>query len=95
MGRHGVYFLDDETEELLAIDIDVFALLGFLRSRNGPNAEFWCTDAIAANILCGGRPLSRERVSAARRRLIELGYLRQTKKAWKGSPALFKWAASK
>jgi hypothetical protein len=59
----------------------------FLRSHNGPSATFMCTNSLAEK--CGW---SEERMRAARRRLIDLGYIIQVKKAGRGSPALFKWS---
>jgi len=42
---------------------------------------------------CGGRTWPPERIAKARRRLIELGYLTQLKRAAQKRPALFKWTA--
>jgi hypothetical protein len=86
-GMHGVFFADDEYAELFVSDQDALLLLGFLRSHNGPSATFMCTNSLAEK--CGW---SEERMRAARRRLIDLGYIIQVKKAGRGSPALFKWS---
>jgi Bifunctional DNA primase/polymerase, N-terminal len=87
-GLHGVFFPDDEYAELLAHDQDALLLLGFLRSHNGPCAEFLCTNTLAAKF-----GWSQERLAAARRRMISLGYLTQVRNAGRGHPALFKWAS--
>jgi hypothetical protein len=85
-GAHGVFFFDDEYIELLTNNQDALLLLGFLRSHNGPCAEFLCTNTLNEKF---GWP--EERLAAARRSLIDLGYITQTKKAGRGHAAKFKW----
>jgi hypothetical protein len=84
-GQHGAYFPTDEVVSLLQ-DQDAFFLLAFLRAHQGP----WATFMVANGI---GDPLdwTRLRVAAARKRLIEMGYLIPLRQAGKGHPALFKW----
>ena len=84
-GQHGAYFPTEEVVSMLQ-DQDAFFLLAFLRAHQGP----WSTFMVANGI---GERLGwyRTRVSAARRRLIEMGYLKPLRQAGKGHPALFKW----
>jgi Bifunctional DNA primase/polymerase, N-terminal/Primase C terminal 1 (PriCT-1) len=89
-GLHGVFFPDDEYTELLANDQYALLLLGFLRSHNGPCAEFLCTNTLAEKF---GWPQTR--LAAARCRLIELGYITRIRKAGRGHGAFFKWATKR
>ena len=68
-------------------DQDALMLLSFLRGHQGPSAEFWITNSLHDEKF-GWR---RQRLVAARDRLIELGYVRQTRPARSRSPALYRW----
>jgi hypothetical protein len=74
-------------EEHLEIE-DPYALklLAFLRMKQGPHAQFWCTNALAERF-----GWDRERLSRSRRLLIELGYLKPVRQAGRGHPALYRW----
>ena len=86
-GQHGAWFPAEEVTSLVYDEQDVFLLLAFLRSHNGPQSTFMITNAGLARLL-RWRP---ERVATARRRLIELGYIAMLKQAGRGHPALFRW----
>src|SRR5262249_39790160 len=87
-GQHGAWFPADEVTNLVYDEQDVFLLLAFLRSHNGPQSTFMVANDGLARLL-RWRP---ERVAAARRRLIELGYIVMLKQAGRGHAALFRWA---
>jgi hypothetical protein len=84
-GQHGAYFDSIEVMGMLQ-DQDAFILLAFLRSQQGPWSTF-----MVANGLCKILHWRHERVAAARRRLIDMGYLIPVRQAGRGVPALFKW----
>jgi hypothetical protein len=88
IGQHGVSFRFDEAAPMLCDDQDAFLLLAFLRLRNGPWAEF-----MVANGLVDMLGWRRQRLADARHRLIELGYITQTRRATQHAPALFRWRA--
>jgi hypothetical protein len=69
---------------------DAMILLLFLRSNNLPWANFMVTNTLAQKF-----GWTEKRFAAARRRLIELGLLKQTKAAWRRSPALFEFPKQK
>jgi hypothetical protein len=88
-GQHGAWFPMHEITKLLR-DQDAMVLLAFLRAHNGPWATFMCANGLAETF---GWP--RKRLAAARRRLIELGYIQPVRTASgsgsSGLPALFRW----
>ena len=86
-GQHGAWFPADEVTNLVYDEQDVFLLLAFLRSHNGPQSTFMITNDGLARLL----RWRSERVAIARRRLIELGYIVMLKQAGRGHPALFRW----
>jgi len=85
IGRHG----DRRTEVFSFItgNVDAFCLLEFLRVTNGAEATFWITNSLADSF-----GWDRRRFVSARDALIDLGYIRQTKRAWSWSPAEYIWA---
>jgi Bifunctional DNA primase/polymerase, N-terminal/Primase C terminal 1 (PriCT-1) len=92
-GHQGAWIPGEEYDELLAQPdgLVVVNLLAFLRRHQGPRAEFMCTnDGVAQRLKC-----PEKRVAAARRRLIELGYIKPTRRAGRGVPALFVWSPKK
>jgi hypothetical protein len=84
-GQHGAYFPTEEVVSMVQ-DQDAFFLLAFLRAHQGPWATFMVANGIGERL-----DWDRRRVAAARRRLIEMGYLIPLRQAGKGHPALFKW----
>jgi len=86
-GQHGAYFPTDEIVSFLQ-DQDALILLAFLRAKQGP----WNTFMVA-NGLSKVFHWRTERVAAARRCLIQMGYLVPLRQAGRGVPALFKWGA--
>jgi hypothetical protein len=87
-GQHGAYFGADEVAcMIMCQDQDAFVLLAFLRAKQGPWSTF-----MVANGLTEIVGWSRKRLSAARHRLIELGYLTPLRQAGRGHPALYRWA---
>jgi hypothetical protein len=88
-GQHGAWISGDD-HDLLLKECDPAALvllLAFLRRHQGPRAQFMVTNSMSERLKLGPK-----RLAAARRRLIELGYLRPIKAASKGSAALFVWS---
>jgi hypothetical protein len=76
----------DEINELIA-DQDAFFLLAFLRAHNGPWAEFMVTNTLAERL-----GWDRRRLSATRRRLIELRFLTCTRAGrGRGRAAFYRW----
>jgi Bifunctional DNA primase/polymerase, N-terminal len=61
--------------------------LAFLKAHNGPWATFLCANGLTKDL-----GWDRHRLADARRRLIELGYVIQIRRATQGHPALFQWA---
>jgi hypothetical protein len=84
-GQHGAWFPVDEVAAMLPHQ-DAFVLLAFLRAQEGPQATFMIANALAEKF---GWP--RQRLAAARHRLIELGYVEQVRRATTGLAALFRW----
>ena len=89
-GTRGVWLPEQEAVSLALNHHDALILPMFLRAKNGPNADF-----MVANGLAGTLRLPRRRLSAARQRLIDLGYIKQVRKASFHTPGLFHWAASR
>ena len=85
-GQHGAWFSAEEIVGLLS-NQDAFFLLAFLRAHNGPQSMFMCTNSLSEQL---GWP--RLRLSAARYRLVELGYVRCIRAAGRGHAALYEWA---
>jgi hypothetical protein len=84
-GQHGCYLRTPEVMSMID-DQDALFLLAFLRSHNGPWATFMCANGLGD--LLGWH---RCRLSTARRRLIELGYMKPLRQAGRGHPALYRW----
>jgi hypothetical protein len=84
-GQFGAWFAIEEIGSMLH-DQDAFFLLAFLRANNGPLATF-----MVANGLSETFQWRRERFAAARKRLIELGYIIQVQKPHQGSAARYRW----
>jgi Bifunctional DNA primase/polymerase, N-terminal/Primase C terminal 1 (PriCT-1) len=85
-GQHGAWFPVDEVAAMLQYQ-DAFVLLAFLRAHEGPQATFMIANGLAEKF---GWP--RQRLAAARRCLIELGYVEQIRRATTGLAALFRWS---
>jgi hypothetical protein len=86
-GRPGAWFTADEANYLIKTDHDIFLLLAYLRANNGPKRSFWIANGLEHEI---GIP--RKRLSAARKRLVEGGYVKLVRTASKQSgPALYQW----
>jgi hypothetical protein len=85
-GQHGAYF---PTEEITVLqrDPDAFLLLGYLRAHNRPTAQFMVSNGLSENL-----GWTRKRLAAARRRLIDLGYIQQIRASSQHRPALFQWS---
>jgi hypothetical protein len=88
-GTRWVRLSQQEAVGLACDGHDQLILLAFLRAKNGPEAEFMVANGLEATL-----GLPRKRLSAARQRLIELGYVKQVRKASFHTAGLFRWAAS-
>jgi hypothetical protein len=69
-GEHGAWLRTGDVLKLIVDDQDAMTLLTFLRASNAPWSTFMITNTLAEKF--GWR---RERMAAARRRLLELGYV--------------------
>jgi hypothetical protein len=86
-GKHGAWFPLDEVERFSG-DPDDFYLLGFLRAHHGPDNTFMVANGLAKRF-----GWWRERLIAARRRLIQDGYLKAVRQAGQQTPALYRWGS--
>jgi Bifunctional DNA primase/polymerase, N-terminal/Primase C terminal 1 (PriCT-1) len=84
-GSHGAWLAVEELNRLMQ-EQDAFFLLAFLRTHNGPWANFMCANGLAEKF-----GWDRRRLAAARHRLIALGYIRAVRQAGRGHPARFEW----
>jgi hypothetical protein len=66
--------------------VDALYLLEYLRVTEGISAEFWIANGLAD--IFGW---DRRRFAAARQRLIDLGYVQQTKPFGPRHPAVYVW----
>ena len=85
-GQHGAYMHFAEVATMIGDDQDAMLLLTYLRANNGPWASFMCANGLSKTF-----GWDRERLAAARSRLIALGYLVPQRQAGRGHPALFRW----
>ena len=92
-GQHGSWLPTHEVNRLIG-EPDTLVLLTFLKANNGPDAEFMIANGLAEGPNAK-LPMNRKRLSSARDRLLELGYVRLTRVAggWDRKPALFKWCS--
>ena len=88
-GTFGAWFPIEEVETFRA-DPDDFYLLAFLRAHNHPDSTFMVANGLAERF--GWR---RQRLAAARRRLIERGHFKAVRQAGDGHPALYRWQSKK
>lgn len=87
-GQYGaVFFPTAELATMVCEDSDTYLLLSFLKMHNGPFSRFLIANELAKKFGWG-----RQRLVAARHRLQELGYIRETKPASYHSPALYCWS---
>jgi hypothetical protein len=75
-----------EMATLAERDHDALLLLAYLRVNNGPWADFWIADGLAKTFGWGPN-----RLSAARRRLIERGDVTLVAPQRRRTPALYCW----
>jgi hypothetical protein len=85
-GEHGAWFKKSQAQSL-ARDPHLFALIGWLKAENGPEAEFWIANGLAAAYL--GWPI--DQLREARSRAIELGWIEMIAQPAKGRNALYRW----
>jgi hypothetical protein len=86
-GQFGAWFPTEEIEGLIrGRDYDALLLLAYLRANNGPWADFWIADGLAKTFGWGPN-----RLSAARRRLIERGDVTLVAPQRRRTPALYCW----
>ena len=90
MGRHGAFFATSEAVNLITTDQDAFVMLAFLRASNKPDAIF-----PVANGLSNKFGWRRQRVTAARNRLIAAGYIKRVRNAYTGHVAQYVWVRDK
>jgi hypothetical protein len=85
-GEHGAWFKRQQTQSLVR-DPYLFALIGWLKAENGPAAEFWIANGLAAAHLGWSVPELRE----TRRRALEFGWIEMIARPVKGRNALYRW----
>jgi hypothetical protein len=85
-GTFGVWFPIREANELIVNYPDEYRLLSFLQTNNHPDSAF-----MVANGLVEKFGWSRQRLAAARERLIQMRYLRRVRHASNNQPALYRW----
>jgi hypothetical protein len=85
-GEHGAWFQRPQVQAL-AREPYLFALIGWLKAQNGPEAEFWIANGLAAAHL--GWPT--DQLREARNRAKELGWIEMIAQAAKGRNALYRW----
>jgi hypothetical protein len=86
VGKHGAFFAASECVNLITTDQDAFVLLAFLRASNKPDALFMVANGLADKF--GWR---RQRLAAARNKLIAEGYIKRLRHAHTGHAALYVW----
>ena len=85
-GQHGAWLPKDEVNQMVATDLDAFTLWSYLKANQRRDATFMVANGLAEKF-----GWSRQRLSSARRRLIEFAYLKPLRQAGPGHPALFRW----
>jgi hypothetical protein len=85
VGRFGAYFPIEEINKLVG-EPDDLCLLAFLRAHNHPDSTFMVANGLAKRL-----GWCRERLVAARRRLIQARYLTMIRQAGQHTPALYRW----
>jgi hypothetical protein len=88
-GEHGAWFKKPQARALVR-DPYLFALIGWLKAENAPDAEFWVANGMAAAHLGWSIPQLRE----TRRRAQELGWIEMIATPIKGRNALYRWGPS-
>jgi Primase C terminal 1 (PriCT-1) len=86
-GQSGAW-LPQSTVQALIRDPALFALIGWLKSLNGPNAEFLVADGLCAPKYLGW---SVDRLRDTRRRAIEGGWIVKVRQEVRGVAALYRW----
>jgi hypothetical protein len=86
-GQTGAW-LPQSTVNALISDPALFALIGWLKAANGPNAEFLVADGLCAPKYLGW-PIGLLR--KARRRAIDTGWIVKIRHEVKGVAALYRW----
>jgi hypothetical protein len=87
-GQFGAWLPAETIEGLIrSRDHDALSLLAYLRANNGPWADFWIADGLAAKFGWG-----RSRLSVARNRLLERGDVTLVAPRGRRTPALYCWA---
>jgi hypothetical protein len=86
-GQHGAFMgLHEVTSMVGGDDQDAFLLLAFLRAHQGPCATFWIADGLRETL-----GWTVKRLSNARKRLLDLGYVKQVRLPWRGHAAEYVW----
>jgi hypothetical protein len=85
-GEHGAWFKKPLVDSLVH-EPYLFALIAWLKAQNGPDAEFWIANGLAAAHL--GWPT--DQLRAARNRAIKLGWIEMITPAAKLRNALYRW----
>jgi hypothetical protein len=88
-GEHGAWFRKQQAQEL-AREPYLFALIAWLKAQNGPDAEFWIANGLAAAHL--DWPV--DQLRSARNRAIQLGWIEIITQPAKGRNGLYRWGST-
>jgi hypothetical protein len=88
-GRFGSWFTERSVDAMVG-DPHLFTLVGWLQSKNGPDARFWVADGL--NETFGW---SRRKFADARKRAIETNWIVPHNKPKPGSPVEFTWGKAR
>ena len=90
VGQHGVWFETSEANALITSDQDAFVLLSYRRAHNGPDRIYMCANGL--HEVLGWR---RQRLAAARDRLIGRKDIIVFRYPSRHLPGLFRWPKRK
>ena len=85
-GEHGAWFKKDQVDQLVR-DPPLFALVGWLKAANGPDAEFWVADGLAEKHL----GWSAKQLRPVRRRALQSGWIEMIVPPAKDRNGVYRW----
>jgi hypothetical protein len=85
-GQHGCYLPYDDIARLIGANTDALVLLNWLKANEGPEAIFWVTNAFGERL-----GMSLRRMQAARKCLLDHGYIERIRQASPAQPAIYRW----
>ena len=88
-GEHGAWFRKEQIDRLVR-DPPLFALIGWLKAANGPDAKFWIANGLAEKHL----GWSEKQLRPVRRRAIDGAWIQMIVPPVKGRNALYRWGTA-